>query len=82
MAEKQWRIGGKNTKNEVRMLTSEDTQTRGIEVVMRGYGVGREAFQKAILGSEGKMVKPLIKSVTDNTRLKFGGTRSPAVRRL
>lgn len=69
-------------KTETHMLTGEDVKTRKIEVVLRGYGVGREAFQKAILGSEGKMIRPLIKSVTDSTRLKFGGTRSPAVRRL
>lgn len=82
MAEKSWKIGGKNMKTETHMLTGEDVKTRKIEVVLRGYGVGREAFQKAILGSEGKMIRPLIKSVTDSTRLKFGGTRSPAVRRL
>ena len=68
------------------MKTLRDVGTRdtgvGIEVVLRGFGPGREAFQKAILGSEGNQIKPLIVKVTDATRLKFGGCRSPAVRRL
>lgn len=85
MAEKQWRIGGKKmTMNK--MYTLRDIQSGnqgpGIEVVIRGFGPGREAFQKALLGTEGQMIRPLIKKVTDSTRLKFGGTRSPQVRRL
>ena len=57
-------------------------QVKQLEVVMRGYGPGREAFQKVLLGSEGGLIKPLVSRVTDGTRLKFGGTRSPKVRRL
>jgi small subunit ribosomal protein S11 len=53
-----------------------------IEVIMRGFGPGREAFQKALLGTEGRAIQPKIYRVTDSTRLKFGGTRSPSVRRL
>lgn len=83
MAEKQWRVGGKGmTGNKMMTLNEPEVRERGIEVVMRGFGPGREAFQKALLGSEGKIIKPLVKKVTDGTRLKFGGTRSPQVRRL
>ncbi|KAF7513390.1 hypothetical protein GJ744_009811 [Endocarpon pusillum] len=53
-----------------------------LEIIMRGYGPGREAFQKVLLGMEGRLIKPKVYRVTDSTRLKFGGTRSPAVRRL
>ncbi len=53
-----------------------------LELIMRGYGPGREAFQKVLLGTEGRMIKPKVYRVTDSTRLKFGGPRSPAVRRL
>jgi small subunit ribosomal protein S11 len=53
-----------------------------IEVLMRGYGPGREAFQKVLLGTEGKLIRQKVQRVTDSTRLKFGGTRSPNVRRL
>lgn len=82
MAEKNWKIGGKKSPQPAMMLNDMEVKRRGIEVVLRGYGQGREAFQKALLGSEGRLVKGLVKKVTDNTRLKFGGTRSRAVRRL
>lgn len=90
----QWRIGGKNAKasaagagagtgalKTIRDIGTKDTGV-GIELIMRGYGPGREAFTKALLGNEGGMLKPMIVRVTDATRLKFGGTRSPQVRRL
>ena len=81
----QWRVGGKKmTKNQMKTLRDIGTKDSGvgIEVVMRGFGPGREAFQKALLGTEGLMIKPMIVRVCDATRLKFGGCRSPAVRRL
>ena len=53
-----------------------------IEIVFRGYGPGREAFQKALLGTEGRRIKPLVQRATDYTRLKFGGCKSRNVRRL
>ncbi|KAJ5698475.1 hypothetical protein N7462_000480 [Penicillium macrosclerotiorum] len=53
-----------------------------IEVVFRGFGKGRDAFTKVLLGNEGRNVRGLVSRVTDSTRLKFGGTRSRRVRRL
>lgn len=53
-----------------------------IEVSFRGFGPGRDAFTKALLGQEGRNVAPLVSQVRDATRLKHGGTRSPRVRRL
>ncbi|KAI0970075.1 hypothetical protein F4678DRAFT_437495 [Xylaria arbuscula] len=53
-----------------------------LEVVLRGFGQGREAVTKVLLGSEGRLLRPHIKKVSDATRLKFGGTRSPRPRRL
>lgn len=53
-----------------------------LEVVLRGFGPGREAVSKALLGQEGKLIRGKITSVKDATRLKFGGTRSPKPRRL
>ena len=52
------------------------------ELVLRGFGAGREALTKVLLGSEGKNFRPRIIRVMDATRLKFGGTRSPKPRRL
>lgn len=54
----------------------------GIELVFRGFGQGREAFTKALMSPEGRVLKDFIVRVTDATRLKFGGTRSRNVRRL
>jgi len=53
-----------------------------LEVILRGFGAGREAVTKALLGSEGRLVRNKIIRVTDATRLKFGGTRSKKPRRL
>lgn len=53
-----------------------------IEIVLRGFGSGREAATKVILGQEGRLIRNRIVAVTDATRLKFGGSRSPNPRRL
>lgn len=53
-----------------------------LEVVLRGFGPGREAVTKVLLGNEGKLLRGKIIRVSDSTRLKFGGTRSPKPRRL
>lgn len=55
---------------------------KSLEVILRGYGPGREAFTKVLLGDEGKTIRNLVTQVTDATRLKFGGTRGRKVRRL
>ncbi|TLD22757.1 hypothetical protein PspLS_07681 [Pyricularia sp. CBS 133598] len=46
-----------------------------LEVVLRGFGAGREAVTKVLMGNEGRLFRPKIVSVADSTRLKFGGTR-------
>ncbi|KAK2752813.1 hypothetical protein FQN55_005945 [Onygenales sp. PD_40] len=53
-----------------------------LEVVLRGFGAGREAFTKVLLGPEGKYLREVVTRVTDSTRVKFGGTKSRNVRRL
>jgi small subunit ribosomal protein S11 len=53
-----------------------------LRLVFRGFGPGRDAFTKVLLGNEGKNIRSLITRVTDSTRIKFGGTRSRKVRRL
>jgi small subunit ribosomal protein S11 len=57
-------------------------QIKRLELVYRGFGKGREAVTKAILGSEGKNIRKLIVKLSDSTRLKFGGVRSKKPRRL
>ncbi|KAI1342499.1 hypothetical protein F5Y15DRAFT_305973 [Xylariaceae sp. FL0016] len=53
-----------------------------MEVALRGFGSGREACTKVLLGNEGRLLRDKIVKVSDATRLKFGGTRSPKPRRL
>ncbi|KAI7152863.1 hypothetical protein KC324_g14720, partial [Hortaea werneckii] len=53
-----------------------------LEVVLRGFGAGREAVTKALLGAEGVDVRKRISAVVDATRLKLGGPRSKKPRRL
>lgn len=53
-----------------------------LEIVLRDFGPGREAFTKILLGSEGLVIRDKVVRVMDATRLKFGGTRSKKPRRL
>lgn len=53
-----------------------------LEVVLRGFGAGREAVTKALLGVEGRHIRGTIVGVKDTTRLKQGGPRSKKPRRL
>lgn len=55
---------------------------KALEVILRGFGAGREAVTKALLGSEGRFLRGKVIRVADATRLKFGGTRSKKPRRL
>ncbi|KAJ4380805.1 hypothetical protein N0V86_004167 [Didymella sp. IMI 355093] len=57
-------------------------QINELELIYRGFGPGREAVTKAILGSEGKQIRDKIVKLSDSTRLKFGGVRSKKPRRL
>ncbi|KAH7131418.1 hypothetical protein B0J13DRAFT_562562 [Dactylonectria estremocensis] len=53
-----------------------------LEVVMRGFGQGREAALKVLMSPEGKVLREKIVRVADSTRIKFAGTRSEKPRRL
>ncbi|KAJ0163826.1 putative 37S ribosomal protein S18, mitochondrial [Colletotrichum tanaceti] len=53
-----------------------------LELVLRGFGVGRDAAVKVLMAPEGKIWKNKIVRVSDSTRLKFGGTRSKNPRRV
>jgi len=63
-------------------IEDKNIKPRGVEVVLRGFGQGREAVVKALLGQEGRFLRPVLKRVSDATRLKFGGTKSKKMRRL
>jgi len=53
-----------------------------VELYFKGFGQGRDALHRALLSTEGQMVRPMIASITDRTPIKIGGTRAPKRRRL
>lgn len=53
-----------------------------LQLIIKNFGKGREAFFDALKGKEGTDIRNKIKRISDNTKLKFGGTRSPSIRRL
>lgn len=53
-----------------------------VEIILRDFGPGREAFQKILMAPDGKTIRDKVVRVMDATRLKFGGTRSKKPRRL
>lgn len=55
---------------------------KDLELVFKNFGKGRGAFEDALKGKEGDRIRAKIVRLSDNTKLKFGGTRSPKVRRL
>lgn len=57
-------------------------EIRRLELIFRDFGQGRDAFIKVLQSPEGKRFRGLVTQVTDSTRIKFGGTRSPRPRRL
>jgi len=52
-----------------------------IDLFYKGFGDGREALYKALMTSEGEAVRPLIRSMTDRTAIKIGGTRAKKAKR-
>ncbi|TGZ83236.1 translational machinery component [Ascodesmis nigricans] len=70
------------TAKMLKTIEDRGIRPKAVEVILRGFGKGREAAVKVLLGSEGRYLKPIIRRVTDSTRLKFGGTRNPSRRRL
>ncbi|QOU21268.1 hypothetical protein BRETT_000989 [Brettanomyces bruxellensis] len=53
-----------------------------LEIVVSDFGKGRKAFFDALKGKEGSSVRPALSKLTDMTKLKFGGVRSPSRRRI
>lgn len=46
-----------------------------LEVLWNGFGQGREAVFRAMMASEGALVRGLVKTMTDKTPIKVGGVR-------
>lgn len=65
---------------DIEHILQEKTLT--IDLFLKGFGQGREAMQKALLAAEGESIRRYVRSVTDRTRIKVGGTRAKKARRL
>lgn len=72
------------TKYVIERLTHNGwpLKMRRVELVLRGFGGGRDGAIKVLMSPEGKIIRDKIVRVADSTRIKFGGTRSPKARRL
>ena len=57
-------------------------EIQALELVFRGFGIGREAVMKVIMGPEGVGIRGKVCRVVDATRLKIGGPRGKRARRL
>ncbi|EDO14800.1 hypothetical protein Kpol_1076p6 [Vanderwaltozyma polyspora DSM 70294] len=64
------------------MIQEKNLLDKNIEIVMKDFGKGRAAFIAALTGKEGNGVRSNVTRISDKTALKFGGVRSPRVRRL
>ncbi|KIM83794.1 hypothetical protein PILCRDRAFT_818819 [Piloderma croceum F 1598] len=53
-----------------------------LELIYKGFGLGRQALDSALLTTEGEKIRPLLVRLTDRTPLKIGGTRAKKARRL
>lgn len=53
-----------------------------LELVLKDFGKGREAFLSALQGKEGSSIKPNVVRISDDTKLQFGGSRPKKLRRL
>lgn len=70
------------TKYALQRLVDARVIIDRLELVLRGFGPGREAAIKVLMTTEGKPFRDKIVRVADATRLKIGGTRSKRPRRL
>ncbi|PSR73452.1 hypothetical protein PHLCEN_2v10744 [Hermanssonia centrifuga] len=53
-----------------------------LHLFFNGFGVGRDALHRALMSTEGDLVRPLVNRLTDKSPIKVGGTRSMKARRL
>lgn len=64
------------------LLEKKGMLTRPVEVVVRGFGRGREGFFAALTAPEGEKVASKVDRLSDRTKLNQGGTRPPGRRRV
>lgn len=70
------------TTKVFQMIQEKNMMNKDIEIVMDDFGKGRSAFMAALNGKEGNNIRKRVTRISDKTALKFGGVRSPKMRRL
>lgn len=70
------------TSKVFQMIKEKGMMNKDIEIVMDDFGKGRSAFMAALNGKEGNEIRKRVTRISDKTALKFGGVRSPRIRRL
>lgn len=53
-----------------------------LEIVWKGFGQGRDAVFRTLMGGEGDLVRPLVKTVTDAVSLPCGGCEARELMRV
>ncbi|QSL66239.1 hypothetical protein MERGE_000614 [Pneumocystis wakefieldiae] len=64
-----------------KMIQKEIRPTQ-LEIILRGFGKGREAIFKCVNGIDGAPFKSSVSRIIDATRINFGGVRKRKARRL
>lgn len=59
-----------------------DSPPGSIELILKGYGPGREALVAALNSSQGDEVRRKVSRITDATPIKIGGVRPKKRRKL
>ena len=70
------------TTKVFQMIKEKGLMDKDIEIIMDDFGKGRTAFIAALNGKEGNEIRRKVTRISDKTALKFGGVRSPRMRRL
>lgn len=79
--DEMWREGDA-APTKSKMIRKVEQPIMALEVILKGFGKGREAVTKALLGAEGRYLRDRITYVSDDTKLKFGGCKGSNPRRL
>ncbi|KAK4053073.1 hypothetical protein OIV83_001808 [Microbotryomycetes sp. JL201] len=58
--------------NKTKVIWSPPTD---LEIIWKGFGQGRDAVYRTLMGGQGESIQRIVKRVTDATPLKIGGTR-------
>ena len=62
-------------------LANSNLEIQEVEIVLKGFGKGRQGFMSAMAGQHGEFLRNKVVRVTDATPLRIGGERLPNKKR-